>query len=321
MSTLSAPLGATADPTAPPRTPAPPPTAQPDNTAPDPAKHAIFGVGVSAVGPDEAFDAIVRWASQRRAATVDFMPVHGLMEAAGDPDHRRRMNDFDLVCPDGQPVRWALNALHNTHIRYRTYGPHMMLRLCHAAAQRGLPIYLYGGRPEVLDTLRTRLTEQCPGLVITGAESPPFRPLSPAERDAAVDRINASGAALLFIGLGCPRQEVFAHDLRHRIRAVQLCVGAAFDFHAGAVAMAPPWMQKRGLEWLFRLTQEPGRLWKRYLVTNTAFVVRFALALAASPFRRGTASDPLSPRERAAASARAGEGELPVAPPAEAPRS
>ncbi len=126
--------------------------------------------------------------------------------------------------------------------------------------------------PDVLNNLKTKLEDKYPAIKIVGVESPPFRPLTPEENDAVIDRINASGAGLVFIGLGCPRQDVFAYENRLRIKAVQLCVGAAFDFHAGTKKMAPPWMQKRGLEWLFRLTQEPGRLWKRYLVTNSTFV-------------------------------------------------
>jgi exopolysaccharide biosynthesis WecB/TagA/CpsF family protein len=151
-----------------------------------------------------------------------------------------------------------------------------MIRLCRAAAKEGVSIYLYGSSPEVLELLSANLKNECPGLVIAGAESPPFRPLSKDEARAAIQRINDSGAGLVFIGLGCPRQDWFAFEHKHEIRGVQLCVGAAFDFHAGNKKMAPGWMQKRGLEWLFRLVQEPKRLWKRYLVTNTIYVYLFA---------------------------------------------
>ena len=147
-----------------------------------------------------------------------------------------------------------------------------MMRLCGKAAEEGVSIYLYGSTTEVLGKLKAQLEDRYPAIKIVGVESPPFRPLNPEENDEVANRINASGAGLVFIGLGCPRQDVFAHENRHKIKAVQLCVGAAFDFHAGTKKTAPAWMQKRGLEWLYRLTQEPGRLWKRYLVTNTAFV-------------------------------------------------
>lgn len=235
-------------------------------------KLPVAGVGVTAAEPEAVLSQIMTWAEGGRAAIVDFMPVHGLMEAARDAVHRSRMAAFDIVAPDGQPVRWALNRLHGAGLRKRTYGPHMMRDVCAAAAWRGVPVYLYGGKPDVLAKLVAVLGERFPGLRIAGAESPPFRALTPEEDEAAVERINRSGAKIVLIGLGCPRQEVFAYEHRHRIDAVQLCVGAAFDMHAGAVPMAPTWMQSRGLEWLYRLTREPGRLWKRYLVTNSQFL-------------------------------------------------
>jgi exopolysaccharide biosynthesis WecB/TagA/CpsF family protein len=236
------------------------------------AKRDLFGVQVTAAGPAAVVDQIMEWARARRAATVDFMPVHGLMVAARDPAHRARMNRFDLVACDGQPVRWALNKLHDAGLEERVYGPTTMLEVCRRCTIEGVGIYLYGGRPEVLETLVMKLNERLPQLKIVGAESPPFRPLTAEEDEKAVKRINASGAGVVFLGIGCPRQEVFADDHRDGLQATQLCVGAAFDFHAGAVSQAPAWMQKRGLEWLYRLTREPKRLWKRYLVTNSLFV-------------------------------------------------
>lgn len=253
-------------------------------TPPPPAigalpRREVFGVSLTAAEPEAVLAQIIDWAQAGVAATVDFMPVHGLMVAAGDPDHRQRMNQFDLIAADGQPVRWALNWLHGAGLARRVYGPHMMASVCDAAARDGLPIYLYGGKPQVLEALQAKLRQRHPTLRIAGAQSPPFRPLTPEEDAAATQRINASGARLVFIGLGCPRQEAFAAEHRRSIRAVQLCVGAAFDFHAGVLPMAPPWMQQRGLEWLYRLWQEPGRLWRRYLVTNSQFVLRLAGAV------------------------------------------
>jgi N-acetylglucosaminyldiphosphoundecaprenol N-acetyl-beta-D-mannosaminyltransferase len=136
-----------------------------------------------------------------------------------------------------------------------------------------VPVYFYGGScRDVLEDLSRNLRGRCPGLIVAGAESPPFRALSDEEDAAMVERINDSGAGLVFIGLGCPKQDHFAFDHRERLQAVQVCVGAAFDFHAGRKKMAPAWMQRRGLEWLYRLCQEPRRLWRRYLVTNSLFV-------------------------------------------------
>jgi exopolysaccharide biosynthesis WecB/TagA/CpsF family protein len=141
-----------------------------------------------------------------------------------------------------------------------------------------VPIYLYGGTPEVAQTIRENLISRYSGLRVVGSESPPFRPLTPQEQDELVERVNGSGAGVVFIGLGCPKQDHFAYEHADRIQAVQVCVGAAFDFHAGNKKMAPPWMQRRGLEWLFRLSQEPGRLWRRYLITNSLFVWKLAVA-------------------------------------------
>jgi exopolysaccharide biosynthesis WecB/TagA/CpsF family protein len=178
-----------------------------------------------------------------------------------------------MVAPDGQPVRWALNAFHGAGLKDRVYGPELMLRLCEKAAEAGVGVYLYGSEPEVVSRLSENLIERFGRLRIVGAESPPFRALSEGEVRAAAGRINASGAGIVFVGLGLPRQDHFAYELRGHIRAVQVCVGAAFDFHAKTKRMAPGWMQRCGLEWLFRLMQEPGRLWRRYLGTNSVFVL------------------------------------------------
>lgn len=239
-----------------------------------PAKYDVFGVLVTATDYEAAAWHILQAARRRESAIVEFMPVHSLMTATRDAAYRRSINDFDMVCPDGQPVRWCLNCYHHAGLKDRVYGPVLMLHVCEAAAQGGTGIYLYGSTPEVLQKLADRLLARFPALKIMGQESPPFRPLSAEEDNAVVERINASGAGVVFIGLGCPRQELFAHAHRGRIHAVQLCVGAAFDFHAGTKRMAPSWMQRAGLEWLFRLASEPGRLGGRYLLTNSAFLLR-----------------------------------------------
>ncbi|MEM7315129.1 MAG: WecB/TagA/CpsF family glycosyltransferase [Planctomycetota bacterium] len=137
-----------------------------------------------------------------------------------------------------------------------------------------MPIYLFGGTEEVLDQLNARLMQRYPDLKIAGSYAPPFRPLTPHEENQVVDDIRSSDARIVFIGLGCPKQDLFAYKLRNQISAVQICVGAAFDFHAGVKRMAPKWMQSRGLEWLYRLSQEPSRLWLRYLTTNSLFVLK-----------------------------------------------
>jgi exopolysaccharide biosynthesis WecB/TagA/CpsF family protein len=251
-----------------------------------PRKHPVLGIGISAATYDEAVAAILAAARQGRRAIVNAAAVHAVVTAARDPTLRKQLNSFDLVVPDGQPVRWALNLLHRQRLPERVYGPELMLRLCAAARPHGLGVYLYGSTPAVLERLVENLTRRFPGLRIAGWEAPPFRPLRPEEDAQVVERIRRSGARLVFIGLGCPRQDAFAFAHRDALDAVQICVGAAFDFHAGTKPMAPPWMQRHGLEWLFRLAQEPRRLWRRYLVTNMLFVGLLARQVVTAAWRR-----------------------------------
>lgn len=237
-----------------------------------PKKYDLLGVKLSATTYDETVAGIFKAVRQQLPAIVSCHAVHAVVSACSDRKLLQKVNVFQLVAPDGQPVRWALNLLYRTGLGDRVYGPELMLRLCQCAAERKVPIYLYGGLPVVIKALRANLIRKFPGLQVAGAESPPFRPLSEEEADAMVQRINDSGAGMLFVALGCPKQDDFAYEFRHRIQAVQVCVGAAFDLHAGIKTMAPSWMQRRGLEWLFRLCQEPRRLWRRYLVTNIHFL-------------------------------------------------
>ena len=213
------------------------------------------------------------------SAVVSCHSVHAIVTASGDPQLRRIVQTFDMVTPDGQPVRWALNLLYGAKLKEPVTGRALTWAVCDLAAEEGVPIYLYGSTPEVIDALEGNLLRQFPGIKIAGAESPPFRPLSAAEDDELVRRINASGARIVFVGLGCPKQDTFAFEHRDRIAAVQVCVGAVFDFYAGHKNVAPAWMQRHGLEWLFRLIQEPRRLWRRYLTTNSIFLFKLAAAL------------------------------------------
>src|SRR3954468_9415425 len=238
-----------------------------------PRRHDLFGVRVSATNYDQTVAWCIDRAKQSQPGLVDLMAVHSLVTATQNPDYLAKINCFDIVAPDGQPVRWALNKFHNAKLSDRVYGPEFTIRLCAAAADAGVPIYLYGSSPEVIELLAKNLVAKYPKLIIAGKESPPFRPLTLEEDAAVIKRINDSGAKLVFLGTGCPKQELFAYDHRDSIQAVQLCVGAAFDFHAGKKKIAPAWMQKRGLEWVYRLCSEPQRLWKRYLVTNSVFVM------------------------------------------------
>ena len=244
-----------------------------------PRKHDIFGIGVSETTYDRLLCTVIQATKQGMSAIVDHMPVHGLVTACRDPYFKSVMNDFDVVAPDGQPIRWALNLLHKTTLSDRVYGPEFMLKLCCRAAEIGAGIYLYGGQPHAVENLCSNLKRRFLSLQVVGCESPPFRPLTQEEDKAMVERINSSGAHIVFLGLGCPLQEKFAYEHKGKIKAVQICVGAAFDFHSGTKKMAPKWMQRHALEWLFRLSQEPQRLLWRYFTTNTIFLFKFFLEL------------------------------------------
>jgi N-acetylglucosaminyldiphosphoundecaprenol N-acetyl-beta-D-mannosaminyltransferase len=241
-----------------------------------PPKYNLFGVEVSAVTYDEACDAIMAAARARVPAIVSAFAVHALIEATNTPEWSRQANRFSIITPDGQPVRWALNWLHGAKLMSNVRGTELTWRLCERAATEGVSIYLYGSSAETLAKLESNLLAAFPDLQIAGVESPPFRALSAEEDAQMVERVNASGAGLMFLGLGCPKQDRFAAAHQNKIQAVQLCVGAAFDFHAGTKSIAPEWMQRHGLEWLFRLRQEPKRLWKRYFTANTIYVWRLA---------------------------------------------
>jgi exopolysaccharide biosynthesis WecB/TagA/CpsF family protein len=214
--------------------------------------------------------------------------VHGVTIAASDPQFRVQLNAFDVITPDGQPIRWGLNLLHGAGLAERVYGPTLMLHVCQAAANAGLSVYFYGSSDAVLEQLAVKLRERLPGLRIAGSCSPPFRAATPAEERADAEAIIESGAHIVFVGLGCPRQERWAFGQRERLPMPIVCVGAAFDFHAGTLRQAPTWMQRRGLEWAFRLGMEPRRLWRRYMRAIPIFVFLLGRQYIASR-RRGNA--------------------------------
>jgi exopolysaccharide biosynthesis WecB/TagA/CpsF family protein len=241
-----------------------------------PTKFDLFGVKVSPVDYDTVLDAVMPAARAGGSMTVTHLAVHGLIEGTRDPELRAILNQFDIVAPDGQPVRFALNKVHGAGLPDRCYGPELVLRACERAAREGIGVYLYGSHPGVVSRMRDNLVARFAGLNIVGAEPSAFRELSAEEDAAFVRRVNHSGAGLLFLGLGCPLQERFAYAHRDTIHAVQVCVGFAFDVHSGEKKQAPVWMQRYSLEWLFRLLQEPRRLAKRYLVTNSLFLFKLA---------------------------------------------
>jgi N-acetylglucosaminyldiphosphoundecaprenol N-acetyl-beta-D-mannosaminyltransferase len=202
--------------------------------------------------------------------------VNLIMSARDDPATMQAVLGATLVVPDGQPLVWALRLLGH-HRATRVYGPDLMAHHCAHAAAAGTPVYLYGGRsPDALSLLRERLSERFPGLRIVGGWSPPFRPLTADEQERVAAEIDSSGAQVVWVGTGQPKQELWMHRMRHLLQAPLLVgVGAAFDFHAGIVSQAPAWMQRSGLEWLYRLSREPRRLWRRYASQNPRFLVGF----------------------------------------------
>lgn len=228
----------------------------------------LLGIRISAASYDSATAAILEAAREGRPLGVSALAVHGVMTGVMDRRHQYRLNQLELLCPDGQPVRWALNLLHGTGLRDRVYGPNLMLKVLGEAAAAGLPVCLFGGRQELLDRLVARMQERFPELRVAAAIPSRFRRLDEREKRELVAQIRDSGARIVFVGLGCPRQEVWAYEFREELSMPVLAVGAAFNFHAGELAQAPPWMQRAGLEWLYRLIREPRRLWHRYLVLN-----------------------------------------------------
>lgn len=251
-------------------------------------KSQIMHAVIDALDWDTALGRITAWEKNRESRYVCICNSHSVVTAGQDPVFREVVANADMATPDGAPVAWMLRRLgHAAQVRIN--GPDLMWRHCAVAAERGTPIYLYGGMQATLDLLQQRLRSAFPGLVIAGAYSPPFRPLTEEEDAAVVAEINASGAGVVWVGLGCPKQELWMAAHRGRVNAVMVGVGAAFDYHAGTVARAPLWMQHSGFEWAHRLSSEPRRLWKRYLVTNTLFVVGAARQLL-SRFHRNAES-------------------------------
>lgn len=244
----------------------------------------MLGTTVHATTYDAATQLALEWAHQRRSATVCATSVHGVIEASDDPEFQDILNTADLVTPDGMPLVWALRRL-GVPGATRVYGPTLTLRLCAAAEAEGVAIGLYGGTPDSLGAFEAFLERTFPALRIAISISPPFRPPTAAEDDADTRAIADSGAGLVFVGIGCPKQERWMAAHRGRIPAVMVGVGAAFDFHAGRVRQAPPALQRAGLEWAFRLAVEPRRLWRRYARIVPRFVVGFGRQLAARALR------------------------------------
>jgi N-acetylglucosaminyldiphosphoundecaprenol N-acetyl-beta-D-mannosaminyltransferase len=232
----------------------------------------ILGVGVSAIDMEMALSTIEKWIERREPYYICVTGVHGVMESQSDAEVRRIHNAAGLVTPDGMPLVWLSRLLGFRHVA-QVCGSDLMLAVCERSVTRGYRHFFYGGAPGVAEKLAARLQSRFPGLQVVGIDSPPFRPLTPREDQTVVERMNAARPDVVWVGLSTPKQERWIAAHMGQLSApVLIGSGAAFDFHAGLKRRAPRWMQKAGLEWLFRLMLEPRRLWRRYLINNPWFL-------------------------------------------------
>jgi N-acetylglucosaminyldiphosphoundecaprenol N-acetyl-beta-D-mannosaminyltransferase len=234
----------------------------------------VLGVKVHAVQIQEVIEQMRAWIAQRDACRyVAVTGMHGIMEAQHDAGFKNALVDANLVVPDGMPLIY-IGRLRGHVLRRRVYGPELMLSFCRSRAASGYRHFLYGGEPGVPEQLAKFLQQSCPGICIAGVYSPPFRPVTQAEDAAIIEMIDQAAPDILWVGLGTPKQEMWIREHRDLIRVpVLVGVGAAFDFLSARKQQAPMWMREHGLEWLFRLLQEPRRLWKRYLVNGSQFII------------------------------------------------
>jgi len=237
----------------------------------------ILGVEVSAINLDMALDTIDQWIAARHHTYVCVTGVHGVIECQSDPQLRRIHNRAGLVTPDGMPLVWVSRLKNHRHVS-RVYGPDLMSDVCTASAAKGYRHFLYGGAAGLPERLADQLRKKYPGIQIVGSYSPPFRPLTPDEDEAIVERINESKADIVWVGLSTPKQEYWMAAHLGRLDApVMVGVGAAFDFLAGLKTQAPRWIQRSGFEWLYRLVTEPRRLWRRYFKIVPLFLFYMTL--------------------------------------------
>ncbi len=246
---------------------------------------SILGMRVDNLTYPGITDMVLEMIGKGQRGTICVANVHMVMEAYDDPIFREMVNGASFVTADGMPLVWVQRLLGNRKAQ-RVYGPQLMEILLAAAAKNRIPVGLFGGKPDILDRLLQRIQAEYPTISIVYSSSPPFRHLAPQEEESIIGRINESGARLLFIGLGCPKQEIWMARNGEKINAVVVGVGAAFDFLSGSKPQAPLWMRRSGLEWLFRLLTEPRRLWRRYFYNNPRFIWHVAKQLFRSKNKR-----------------------------------
>jgi N-acetylglucosaminyldiphosphoundecaprenol N-acetyl-beta-D-mannosaminyltransferase len=232
----------------------------------------ILGCFINAGSWEHTINRIHRWSAAHESRYICICNVHSVVTARQDKVFHNALVNADMATPDGMPITWMLRQM-GFPKQQRINGPDLMWNYCELAERMNEKIFLYGSTQKTLDNLQRRLSISYPKLVIAGSYSPPFRTLSNEEDAEITERINNSGANVVFVSLGCPKQELWMQAHRGKINAVMIGVGAAFDYHAGTIKRAPLWMQNHGLEWLHRLYSEPRRLWKRYMVTNSIFIV------------------------------------------------
>jgi N-acetylglucosaminyldiphosphoundecaprenol N-acetyl-beta-D-mannosaminyltransferase len=234
----------------------------------------VLGIGVSTLNLTTALESVARALEHRTKGYVCVTGVHGIMEAQSDPHFRGILNRAFLNTPDGMPMVWVGRGQGFRQMD-RVYGPDLMLMICEFTQKKGYTHFLYGGAEGVATELKQRLEQKFPGIKILGTYTPPFRPLEPAEEADLLRTVNTLKPDIIWVGLSTPKQEKFMDRYWQKLDATLMFgVGAAFDFHAGRVRQAPRWMQRSGLEWLFRLGCEPRRLWRRYLKNNPRFIFR-----------------------------------------------
>ena len=243
----------------------------------DQGKGNVLGVAVDIVDYDAAVEKILNAARERRPFAATALAVHGVMCAVGDADLRARINRLDLAVPDGQPVRWALNLSRGTRLRTQVRGTNLTLEVLSSCEREGLAVYFYGSGKHTLDALTRNLRARMPALVIAGVSPSRFAAVPQEELPEIARTITESGADVVFVGLGCPRQELFVHAMLDTLERPTLAVGAAFDYIAGTLREPPRALRRYGLEWLWRLVLEPQRLWRRYLLLNPAYLALLAL--------------------------------------------
>lgn len=238
----------------------------------------IIGTRIDGTSYQDACDRIQNWVLNQTACYIVAANVHVVMMGYWQKNYQQIINNAALVTPDGMPLVWGLQLL-GFKRQSRVYGPDLMLAWCERAARVGIPIFLYGGTSIMLSKLQINLSQQFPNLIIAGVYSPPFRPLTTEEEESDRQMIINSGAKVVFVGLGCPKQEEWMSNQVEKLPLVMIGVGAAFSFHSGEVSQSPRWMMNLGLEWLYRLSAEPKRLWQRYLINNPCFMLLFAYQL------------------------------------------